>query len=162
MILVVADTGPINYLVQIGAIDVIGRLFDEVVLPGLVQQELMHPKAPQPVRNWAATPPEWVRIQTVAFVAIPKLAPAETEAIALAESLGAFAIIVDDGEGRRVARSKGLRILGTAGILEEAAKSGLVDLAMAFTKLRTTNFRAPPEVLKAALDRDAARRKIGE
>jgi predicted nucleic acid-binding protein len=33
MILVVADTGPINYLVQIGAIDVLGKLFDEVAVP---------------------------------------------------------------------------------------------------------------------------------
>jgi len=49
MRLVVADTGPINYLVLIGSIDVLGALFEKVILPSTVQAELMDPGAPQSV-----------------------------------------------------------------------------------------------------------------
>jgi predicted nucleic acid-binding protein len=44
--LVITDTGPVNYLILIGPIDLLPRLFERVVLPSTVQQELSHPKAP--------------------------------------------------------------------------------------------------------------------
>jgi uncharacterized protein len=54
MIIVVADTSPINYLVQIRAIDVLPRFFDEVVLPRAVHRELLHPSTPEAVRRWVS------------------------------------------------------------------------------------------------------------
>ena len=33
MIIVVADTGPINYLIQIEAIGVLAHFFDQIVIP---------------------------------------------------------------------------------------------------------------------------------
>ena len=40
MRLVIADTGPINYLILIGHIAVLSQLFDKVVLPSAVRAEL--------------------------------------------------------------------------------------------------------------------------
>ena len=60
MILIFADTGPINYLIQIGEIEVLPRLVEKVILPASVQTELMHDGAPAAVRAWAANPPFWV------------------------------------------------------------------------------------------------------
>jgi predicted nucleic acid-binding protein len=40
MILVVADTGTINYLVQIGCIELLSQLAQKTVLPATVQAEL--------------------------------------------------------------------------------------------------------------------------
>lgn len=34
MRLVIADTGPINYLIQIGHIELLPRMFEKVALPG--------------------------------------------------------------------------------------------------------------------------------
>ena len=59
MILVVADTGPIRYLVLIEAIEVLARLYDRVVLPQAVFAELTHAHAPEAVQRWAATLPDW-------------------------------------------------------------------------------------------------------
>src|SRR5216684_571006 len=48
--LVVADTGPLNYLVLIEAIDVLPRLFEQILVPAAVYDELAHADAPAPVR----------------------------------------------------------------------------------------------------------------
>lgn len=45
MLLVVTDTSPIRYLVQIGQIELLARLFDEIKLPSVVAEELRHPSA---------------------------------------------------------------------------------------------------------------------
>jgi predicted nucleic acid-binding protein len=49
--LIIADTGPINYLVLIGSIDLLPILFERVILPSAVQAELSDPDAPPLVRN---------------------------------------------------------------------------------------------------------------
>ena len=40
MQLVIADTGPINYLILIGHIDILPALFEQVILPSTVKDEL--------------------------------------------------------------------------------------------------------------------------
>lgn len=68
MRLVVADTGPVNYLIQIGHIDLLPRMFQRVVLPVAVQAELSNPLPPlyagsPPLRNGlrSTTPPASLR-----------------------------------------------------------------------------------------------------
>ena len=46
MRLIIADTGPINYLVLIGNIELLPILFENVILPSAVQAELTDPDAP--------------------------------------------------------------------------------------------------------------------
>jgi predicted nucleic acid-binding protein len=43
---VIADIGPLNYLILIGYIDLLPVLFEKVVLPALVQNELASCKGP--------------------------------------------------------------------------------------------------------------------
>jgi len=61
MRLIVADTSPIFYLLSIGHIDLLSRLFGKVLLPGAVDQELCHPAAPSVAHNrvppWAEVTP---------------------------------------------------------------------------------------------------------
>jgi hypothetical protein len=52
--LVIADTGPINYLLQISHIDILPVLSEKVMLPSPVKEELMDPEAPALVRAWVA------------------------------------------------------------------------------------------------------------
>ena len=46
MRLVIADTGPVNYLILIGHIDLLPRMFERMVLPAAVQTELSSSLAP--------------------------------------------------------------------------------------------------------------------
>jgi predicted nucleic acid-binding protein len=43
--IVVADAGPLHYLILIGAVDVLGPLYNRVVLPEAVAQELRYQRA---------------------------------------------------------------------------------------------------------------------
>ena len=56
---VVADTGPLRYLVLIESIDILPRLFGRVLIPEIVGAELSRLSTPLPVREWLATAPPW-------------------------------------------------------------------------------------------------------
>jgi predicted nucleic acid-binding protein len=130
--LIIADTGPVNYLVLIGNIDLLPRLFQRVILPSVVQAELADPDAPPPVRSWIANPPAWLEVHETSsrqfHQAVEGLDEGETAAIALAISLDADLLLMDDRKGVIAARGKGLRVTGTLGVLDLAASRGLVIL----------------------------------
>ena len=67
MPIVVADTGPINYLILIGHIDVLPVLFEKVILPSAVRGELTEPHAPVAVQNWIAAAPGWLEVRQATF-----------------------------------------------------------------------------------------------
>lgn len=47
MRLVVADTSPLRYLLQIDQVDLLPQLIEKVFIPSVVCEELRHPSAPQ-------------------------------------------------------------------------------------------------------------------
>ncbi len=59
----------------------------------------------------------------------------------------------------RVTVASGLRVTGTLGVLGEAATRGLIDLTAAIDRLRKTNFRYSPSLLKATLDRFSSKQQ---
>lgn len=127
MLLVVADTSPVGYLVQIGQIDLLARQFAEIRVPSTVARELQHPSAPAAVRTWIQGLPEWVRILTAPESDDPTLAsldPGERAAIALGLSLKADLILIDERKGAAVALTKGFEVTGTLGVLDLAASRG--------------------------------------
>lgn len=158
MILVVADTSPIHYLLIIQEIDVLARLYDHVVIPSAVYRELTHPHAPALARTWVSSLPKWAEVRAASQVELGGvLDPGEAEAIALAQELKADSVLLDEAEGRQEALRRGLAVSGTVGVLEKAAERDLVDLSEAFERLARTNFRIAPELLREALQRDAER-----
>ena len=150
MQLVIADTGPVNYLILIGYIDILPRLFERVALPVVVRAELSDSLAPAEVRRWIATPPPWLEIHdTTGLPTVSGLDDGETAAIALAESLGADLLLIDERDGYRAALKKGLRVTGTLGLLDLAAGRRLLDFQEAIVALERTTFRRPDELLNA-------------
>lgn len=156
MRLVIADTGPINYLIQIDHIDLLPRMFERVALPSAVHAELANLRAPLPVRRWVTSPPAWLEIHdTAGLPQVLGLDEGEAAAIALAEALHADLLLIDERDGFRVAKGKGLRVTGTLGLLDLAADRGLVDFGQAIKKLEQTSFRRPEAVLDALLRKHA-------
>jgi predicted nucleic acid-binding protein len=88
---------------------------------------------------------------------LDRLHTGERSAILLAESVKADVILLDEKFARRLAQDRGLRVVGTLGILADAATQGHVDLIAALDQLRKTNFRYSPALLKATLDRFGSR-----
>lgn len=152
----VADASPLCYLILIGQIDLLPKLFLHVAVPLAVIDELLHEDAPEAVRTWASNLPAWIGVQENSLSAtagLEKLQGGEQASILLAESIKADIILLDEKAARRVAANRGLRVTGLLGVLGEAATRGLVELAPAIDRLRTTNFRSSPALLKATLER---------
>lgn len=159
MSVVVSDTSPLHYLILCGSLEVLPQLFNEVVIPPTVFQELSQPSAPPAVQTWAVSLPRWVRIQAPKSLdRLLRIDQGELEAICLAEEIQAAAILMDDRAGRLAARKRGLMVTGTIGVLELAAGRNWLQLPEAFLKLKQTNVRLDWELVEAALKRDRMRR----
>ena len=59
--IVIADSSPLIALVNIGHIEVLPKLFGQVVVPPAVASEISGASRPQPVRDFAAALPPWVK-----------------------------------------------------------------------------------------------------
>lgn len=148
MQLVIADTGPINYLVLIGHIDVLPALFKRVILPTAVRDELRDADTPEAVRRWVDSVPAWIEIRHSAAPATASdLGAGESEAIALALELHADLLLMDDRRGVKAARGRGIEVTGTLGVLARAGQLGIIDLREAFERLKQTSFRYHQEIL---------------
>ena len=140
--IVVADAGPLHYLILLGRSDLLRTLFSEIVIPQAVRKELEHASAPVEVRDWIASPPQWARVVAASSTdASLPVGAGEREAIALALELKADLLVVDDKKARRVAQEHGITVAGTLGILRVAHDRGLVDLPSALGELVRRGFR---------------------
>jgi predicted nucleic acid-binding protein len=120
--LVVSNSSPLIALEQIGQLDLLQALFVTLLVP------------PAVVRETAPTVslPDWVTERPLSQQIGPQilsssLGPGESEAISLALEIGAQWLILDDRPARRLARSLGLPVIGTLGVLLAAKRRGLVD-----------------------------------
>lgn len=157
MTLVVADTTPLRYLVEIGYESLLPRLFLKVWLPGAVARELQNKRTPERVRQWAERLPSWAEIREVVHSAFEYEASGldrgEWEAIALAQEIHANLLLIDERAGTRVAREQGFTVTGTLGVLVEAARSGFVSIDEPLARLANTNFRRTDELFEQTKQR---------
>jgi predicted nucleic acid-binding protein len=155
--IVVADTSPLNYFLQIGCESVLPAIYQRVLVPPAVLKELAHPDAPKVVAKWLVHLPDWIEVRRMISppdTALADLDPGEREAIQLAQEQRADLLLIDERRGRLEAKRRGLATTGTLGVLLAAAQSGLIDPAGAYEQLLTkTNFRCTPEVQDMFLKR---------
>jgi predicted nucleic acid-binding protein len=160
MPLVVADTSPIRYLVEIRQIGILPHLFPRILVPEVVLGELRHAAAPEPVRLWAKSPPDWFEVLPVGETADPafqSLDAGERSALILGMTLAADLILIDDRKGAAAALRKGFEVTGTLGLLTRASQRGLLDLANSLDQLKLTNFHYRQEVFDQLLRKYGAR-----
>jgi len=126
--LVVSDTSPLQYLHQVGYLHLLPALFGRVLVPPIVAAELgvglqrgidlpVLAVLPWVVQQAPTAPPT--------FPGSATLDPGEREAIALALELHCR-ILIDEWDGRRIARNLGLSHTGTLGVLVAGKRHGLV------------------------------------
>lgn len=128
--IVVADTSVLLNLCRIGQVELLARLFREVVIPPEVAAEFGR-LAGQTARFRGLTLPAWVRQrQPTTVPAVVRRAvgldSGETAAIALALEIQADALLVDERRGHQVAVELGIKTIGILGILLQAKRSGLL------------------------------------
>jgi predicted nucleic acid-binding protein len=162
MPLVVADAGPLHYLVLTGDIELLPKLFERVLVPQVVRDELANAEAPQAVRDWIARAPGWLDVRPAHpgadDVAVAKLDDGERAAIALALAVKAE-LVRKIEHAQRAGDRKGAAAGDTDTFtIVHKPRRGLIDLAAAFERLKTTTFYYRQGLLEALLARHATRR----
>lgn len=103
--IVVADAGPLHYLILIEAADFLERLFDHVCIPQAVKDELLSQRAPEKVKTWISQSRSWLKVYPNKHQKdVPGLHRGEAEAIELALTIKAGALLIDDLDGRKQAK----------------------------------------------------------
>jgi predicted nucleic acid-binding protein len=160
--LVIADTSPLHYLVLIEHTAILPTLFEHVLIPPAVAEELQRPRTPAAVRAWMESPPAWLSIHSprepIVSTAL-RIGAGEREALSLAQELHADLVLLDDLEARMEAERCGLAVMGTLRVLELAAERGLLDFPAAIARLAETSFHLPSQLVQDMLSRDADRKK---
>lgn len=151
--IVVSDTGPLNYLTLIGHVGVLEPLYRSVIVPPAVASELSRPSSPRSVRELIQSPPPWLTIahSPPRNLELNGLGEGEQQAIALTHLLQADLLLCGDKGAREAATRSGVKVVGTLGVLHDAAQRKLLDFADAMDLLRRTNFRITKELMERIL-----------
>jgi uncharacterized protein len=128
---VVSDTSPIRALEFLDRLEMLPILFGRIVVPPAVVDELA--RTGGRFRSVDVGRYDYLQVRAANDRAqvenlLPALDRGEAEAIVLAREMAAEAILIDEADGRRVARQRyGLRAIGTLGILLSAKQRGMVS-----------------------------------
>jgi predicted nucleic acid-binding protein len=155
--IVVADSGPLHYLILLDHADLLRRFYGQVMVPDAVAIELSSVSAPPAVRDWISRPSTWVTVIPVAAEQLQAISEdldlGERSAIALAAVLKADLLLIDEAAGRAEARRRNLRVTGTLGVLRAGAEQGLVDVPDLVARLKMTTFYVDDALVKSVFGR---------
>lgn len=159
--IVISDTTPLRYLIEIEQVHILETLFGKIIIPEKVAEELQHPKTPHQVKSWMQAPPDWLEVRKAdltVFTPQKKIDDGEREAFALALELNADAVLLDDKYALTEAKRLNLQTIALFTLFEIAAARNLINLPQTIEAIRRTNFRLPPEPdIQTMLVRDAQR-----
>ncbi|MGB1204906.1 MAG: DUF3368 domain-containing protein [Chitinophagales bacterium] len=126
--IIISDTSVITYLLQLDSISILQALFQKVVIPIAVKEELEKIPSQRSFlerNNWIIP----MSIQNlVLFNELSKeLDRGEAEAIVLSLELKADILLIDEKKGRKIAKKHGIFITGLLGVLIDAKNQGLLE-----------------------------------
>jgi predicted nucleic acid-binding protein len=134
---VVLDAGPVIHLSWLHRLDLLPALFEEVLLPPEVRDEVL--AAPDGTPGLSDIRAALERGHLTVRAAppgstlpspSPKLGDGEVAAIALAAAVSADLLVSDDAAARREAAARGLTVTGTIGVLVAGREQGRIDAVL--------------------------------
>ena len=154
--IVVSNASPLITLSRVGHIELLPQLFQSVSVAEEVYQEVAVAGAGRPaaelvaqakwLRRKPVTPQPWFALRR------PKFGLGELHTIALAEALRADLTVIDERGARRLAESRGLKVIGCVGLLEVGFRRGFVpDLREAYERLEHEGAFVAREILDRSL-----------
>ena len=143
----VSNSGPLIHLTLAGLLDYVFELFDLIIIPPQVYDEIITKGKEQGHSDAylleSAIKKEKIKVRTVkksnSIITSFKLHEAEINAILLALQSNIDTILLDDEEARIYARKLGIRVSGTLGILIKLFKSEFFDKSKALQYLKKIN-----------------------
>ena len=159
--IVVADTGPLIALGRVECLKLLHNLYQDILIPPAVGKELRLGSGRPGARQSAeALEQGWLRVQQPSAGSAQALSelmlvldPGEAEAILLAEEVNCRFLLIDERKGRAIANRRGVPVVGIAGVLLAAKKSGLIDAVVPILK----NFEQAGYRISGALTKEITR-----
>lgn len=151
--LVIADSSPLIGFAILGKLDILNRIFEEILVPQAVYDEvtvLSKPHA-ETLKSFLKGKVEKVKNKVAVHVLRTELDLGEAESIILAlEKKGD--ILIDDHKGRRSAKANGLAAIGTVGVLLRAKKLNYIaEIKPLLNKLINNKMRIGEALYNRAL-----------
>ena len=156
---VVSNTTPLLGLSFIGRIDLLQRLFGEIIIPAAVYDEIVVQGANR-IGSDEVTKgigSGWIHVENVAPSAMLSmlkvdLDKGEAEAMELAIARQADLLLIDERRARAKAQILKLNVTGTIGVLLLAREKDLeIDLPLMLEKLKVQGFRIGDSLIKRIL-----------
>ncbi len=154
---IVSNTSPISNLAKIGQLNLLQQLYEIVLIPTAVYEELMDERAGETVIT-AVRSATWLTVKSVRnnelVVILRNLINfGEAEAIALAIEVNATRLLIDERLGRQAATDRGLKIIGVFGVLLIAKHQGLIVAVKPLIDalVAKANFRVSSQLYKDVL-----------
>jgi len=125
--MIVSNATPLIAFARIGELALLERIVQQLTLPQAVWKEVTEASDRPGAETIRQAP--WIEVQSVSGVAADLLAlldRGEAEVIALAEELNAAEVILDERAARAIAITRGLPVIGTAGLLVRAKDRNLI------------------------------------
>ena len=146
----IADTSVLIALGAVGKLDLLQKMWKVVFVPPAVLREIATEK-PGSVPVFKAITEGWLVVKPVKDkFAFHGLGPGETECLLLAQKIRPDAVLMDEARGRKIALSKGFRVIGTVGIVLKGLKSGTLtraDVPLILKKWGEINFRLSTDLV---------------
>ncbi len=156
--IVLSDASPLISLCRIGWIEILARLYHEVIITTEVHAEVVAAGTGRPGAVEIAKA-GWIKVRSVsqpAGLANARqqfsLGLGELSTIWLALELKADLVVIDELKARTLARQKGLMLAGCVGVLEEAFRQKLIaDLAEPYRQLLASRAYVNRAICEASL-----------
>jgi predicted nucleic acid-binding protein len=126
--IIVANTTPIISLASIGRLDILEKLFGNVMIPEAVYQEI---KA-KPGYGYEQVDGAFIEVRAIQGLLykdflLSQLDSGEAETIILAKEVNADFVIIDENLGYRIANNAGLTAIRTLSLLLKAKEKGHIE-----------------------------------
>lgn len=158
---IISDTTPIISLIKINRLDLLEKLFEEVLIPEAVYRELttnaLFENEPKIVKtsSFLKTSSVQNRKSLQLLQAVSGLDDGESEAIILADELKSDVLIMDEKKGRKVAEKLGIKITGTVGVLLQSYSENMIssdEIKTYLDQLKNSNIRLSESLIQKALE----------
>ena len=131
--MIVSNSTPLIAFARIGELELLHRLVQYVLVPEAVWNEVIETgDRPGAAEIRTATWVEMRAVRVIPLEIVSLLDRGEVEAIALAEEIAADELLLDERAARAVATARGLKIIGTVGLLARAKQRGMITTIRPF------------------------------
>ena len=152
----VVNSSPLIFLAKINRLDLLNKLFDEVIIPKAVYEEaVLNGKRDKTeiIKNLNWIKVEEVKNRRLINFLMNFIDYGESEVIAYAVENNIDLVVLDDKDARKIAREFDLKVIGTLGILIISKKKGYInELKPIIEKLVDNNFRISKKLLRRILE----------